>query len=77
METNLIITKRNEALIHVNCERSIAKELSEYFSFRVPGFQFTPAYKNKIWDGYIRLFNLQTNTIYYGLIEYIKTFAEE
>jgi superfamily II DNA or RNA helicase len=77
MEYDLTISKINEVFVHVTCDRSVAKELSEYFSFRVPGYQFVPAFKNKLWDGYIRLFNLQTNNIYHGLIDYIKIFATE
>jgi len=67
----------NEAYIKVECERHYAQELNEYFSFRVPGYQFTPAYKNKIWDGYIKLFSLKDNTIYRGLLPYIEKFAKE
>jgi len=47
----IILRKKNESFIHFECEKSIAQELSEYFTFYVPGYQFTPAYKNKIWDG--------------------------
>lgn len=74
---DLLITKVDEAFIHIDCERSIAQELSAFFSFRVPGYQFVPAYKNKIWDGFIRLYNLQNNTIYRGLLPYIEKFCEE
>jgi len=69
--------KINEAYIKVKCERSVSQELSTYFSFRVPGYQFVPAYKNRMWDGYIRLYNLQTETIYHGLVPYIQKFCEE
>lgn len=72
---DLTITKVNEAFIRVQCERSVAQELSDYFTFQVPGYQFVPEYKNKLWDGKIRLFNLKTNQIYYGLIPYIKKFS--
>jgi superfamily II DNA or RNA helicase len=52
-------------------------ELSEYFTFFVPGYQFVPAYRNRIWDGKIRLFNRQTNELYLGLIPYLKEFCDE
>jgi len=52
-------------------------ELSEYFTFFVPGYQFVPAYRNRIWDGKIRLYNLQTSQLYLGLIQYLKEFANE
>ena len=61
----------------ITCEKHIAKELSEYFTFFVPGYQFVPAYRNRIWDGKIRMFNLQTNQIYLGLLPYIELFCEE
>jgi superfamily II DNA or RNA helicase len=69
--------KINEAYIKVECERSISQELSSYFSFRVPGYQFVPAYKNRMWDGFIRMFNVQTQTIYHGLVPYIEKFCQE
>ena len=61
--------------IKINCERSIAKELSQFFTFTVPNYQYTPAYRNKIWDGQIRLFNVHTHLLYAGLKEYVKSFA--
>jgi superfamily II DNA or RNA helicase len=77
MVPDLIISKSNEVYAHLACERHIAKELSDYFCFMVPGYQFVPAYRNKIWDGKIRLFNLGTNTIYLGLLKYIEEFCDE
>lgn len=74
---DLVVKKKNEALIRVECERHLAQELHEYFSFMVPGYQFTPAFKNKLWNGKIYLFNLQTNTIYYGLLPYLEKFCNE
>jgi superfamily II DNA or RNA helicase len=73
----LKLTKLNEAYIKVECERSLAQELSEYFTFYVPNYQFTPAYKNKIWDGKIRLFDSRNNIIYHGLVPYIEIFCKE
>lgn len=73
----LELTKLNEAFIKVKCERSLTQELSEYFTFYVPNYQFTPAYKNKIWDGKIRLFDSRNNTIYHGLVPYIHVFCKE
>jgi superfamily II DNA or RNA helicase len=74
---DLIIHKKNEVYAKIECERHIARELSEYFTFMVPGYQFVPTFRNKIWDGKIRLFNLTTSQIYLGLADYIKVFAEE
>jgi superfamily II DNA or RNA helicase len=73
----IILHKKNEAFIQFECDRSVAQELSEYFTFFVPGYQFTPAYKQKIWDGKIRLANLRDFSIYHGLVPYIEKFCKE
>ena len=74
---HLIVTKKNEVYAKVECDRHVAMELSEYFTFFVPGYQFVPAYRNKIWDGKIRLYNLQTSQLYLGLVPYLTQFCEE
>ena len=74
---DLKLHKKNEAYIQFECDRNIAQELSDYFTFFVPGYQFTPAYKNRIWDGKIRLADLRTFTIYHGLVPYIEQFCKE
>lgn len=55
----------------------IAEELSAYFTFKVPGYQFMPAYRNKFWDGQIRLYNTSTQMLYSGLNNYVTMFAKE
>jgi len=74
---NLIIHKKDEVYVKIACEKHIARELSEFFTFFVPGYQFVPAYRNRIWDGKIRLFNLQSFTLYRGLLNYVEQFCEE
>ena len=75
--SDLILHKKNEAFIRFECDRGIAQELSDYFTFYVPNFQFTPAYKNKIWDGKIRLFDLRSYQLYHGLYSLVENFAKE
>ena len=75
--SDLILHKKNEAYIQFECDRGIAQELSDYFTFFVPGHQFTPAYKSRIWDGKIRLADLRNFTIYHGLVPYIEIFCKE
>jgi len=70
------ISKINEVHLKVETEPSIARELADYFTFEVPGHRFMPAYKNKIWDGKIRLFSTATGKIYVGLLEYLKKFCD-
>jgi superfamily II DNA or RNA helicase len=75
--SDIVISKKDEVYAKITCEKHITKELSEYFTFFVPGYQFVPAYRNRIWDGKIRMFNLQTNQIYLGLLPYIESFCNE
>ena len=77
VDNDIVIYKKNEVYATIECEKHLLKELSEYFTFYVPGHQFVPAFRNKIWDGKIRLLNLQTKTIYLGLLKYIEEFCEE
>jgi superfamily II DNA or RNA helicase len=58
-------------------DQGIGFELSEYFTFEVDGAKFMPAYKNGVWDGKIRLYDMRTFKLYAGLLEYVKTFAKE
>jgi superfamily II DNA or RNA helicase len=41
----------------------------------VPGYKFMPAYKNRMWDGKIRLYDLRKKTLYTGLFKYLYEFA--
>jgi len=76
MET-LILEKKDEVYLTVDADPSIQRELSEFFTFYVPGYKFMPAFRNRMWDGKIRMFNQKTKEIYFGLYPYIKAFAEE
>ena len=77
LESDIILHKKNDVFFQVECERSIARELNDFFSFDVPEAKFMPAYKNRVWDGKIRLFDTRTNQIYSGLYSYIRDFAEK
>ena len=76
MET-LIIEKKDEVYLTVDADPNIQREISEFFTFYVPGYKFMPAFRNRMWDGKIRLFSQKTKEIYFGLFPYIKAFAEE
>ena len=67
----------NEVFLKIECENSTAMDLSEYFTFYVPNYKFHPSFKNKVWDGRIRLFNRINNTLYVGLLPHLKKFCEE
>ena len=73
----MLISKKNEVFLVVSgLDPSTTQELTEYFTFEVPGFKFMPTYRNKIWDGKIRLFSPATGEIYVGLLSYIKKFCD-
>lgn len=72
----LRVSKLNEVYVKIDCEPSTAFELNDYFTFDVPGAKFMPAYRNKLWDGKIRLFNTMALTLYTGLVAYLEKFCE-
>ena len=74
---DLKITQPDSVVLKIDCDRSLAKELNGYFTFTVPNFQYTPAFKKRLWDGKIRLFNLYTQTIFAGLREQVIKFAKD
>lgn len=71
------IHKKNEAFLQIRSDDSgILMELSEHYTFYVPGYKFMPAYKNKFWDGKIRLFNTRNQLLPYGLLNNLQEFAK-
>ena len=71
------ISKKNEGnLIVEELTDSERQELSEFFTFEVPGAKFMPMYRNRVWDGKIRLFSPATGEIYVGLLPYVKKFCD-
>lgn len=74
---DIIATQLNAVYIKVDCDRSVSQEISDFFTFKVPGYQFMPAYRNKMWDGNIRLFNTYEKILYAGLTDYLAKFAQD
>ena len=74
--SHLIISKKNEVYLNVKAEPHIYYELADQFTFDVPGAKFMPQFRNKYWDGKIRLFNTQTGEIYVGLLDKVVRFCE-
>ena len=73
---DLVIKKKNEVFLHIDCEPHIRHELSDEFTFDVPGAKFMPQYRSKYWDGKIRLYNLQKQEIYVGLLDKVTSFCK-
>ena len=72
---NLVIKKKNEVYLQIDCDPHIRYELQDEFTFDVPGAKFMPQYRSKYWDGKIRLFNLQKSQFYVGLLDKIVQFC--
>ena len=73
---DIAIKKKNNVYLTVQSDPSIAQELADHFSFDAPGAKFHPLFRNKIWDGKIRLFSMFTKELYVGLKSYLEHFAE-
>jgi len=72
------ISKKNEVYLTLNnISPSTSQELTEFFTFEVPGAKFMPMYRNRMWDGKIRLFSPGTGQIYVGLLSYIKKYCKQ
>ena len=71
------IKKINEVYNKIIAEPSIIMEMYEKFTFMVPGAQFSPRFKNKIWDGKIHLLNSVTCHLYAGLNHYVEEFCKK
>jgi superfamily II DNA or RNA helicase len=70
-DSKITIKNINEAFVKIDCEEGLAHEIKDAFTFHVPGYQFTPQYRAKLWDGKIRLFNITNKQIYRGLVPHI------
>ena len=76
MRTDVIIGKKNEVFLQVQAEPHVFMELSDHFTFDVEGAKFMPQYRNKYWDGKIRLFSTSNGQIYVGLLDKIIAFCK-
>lgn len=69
------VRKKNHAFLHVDASPSVMNELTDFFTFYVPNYKFHPKYKEKLWDGKIRLYNSRDKQLYVGLYRYVLEFA--
>lgn len=76
MADKILIRKKNTVYDQLTCDPSIAQEISDHFTFVVPGYKFMPAYKFG-WDGKIRMFNTKNNLLYCGLLDQLNSFCRD
>lgn len=67
----------NAVHMKIDTDSGVKMELQQYFSFRPTGYQFVPAYKNRVWDGWVRLFQPLRPVLYVGLLPYLRKFCED
>ena len=77
MSSDIIIHKINESKIKIETNQGILREISERFTFDVPGAKFMPSYKSRHWDGKMRLIDSRNSTTFTGLHSAIEEFANE
>lgn len=71
----LVVSQKNHAVMNVHTDPGIANELTDFFSFFVPGYKFMPAFRNKVWDGKIRLYDSRSQELPVGLFQYLQEFC--
>lgn len=73
----LIIKKINDVYVKLIGEDHLIRQIADHFTFFVPGYKHNPLYKNRVWDGKIRLVNYGTKMVFYGLISEIKELGQK
>lgn len=67
----------DEVRYYVKTEKGLKQELRDYFSFMVPGAQYMPMFKRRLWDGKIRLYDILSSTLPRGLKTYLQKFCTD
>ena len=67
----------NNSFCVVDAHPAQENELSDYFSFFVPGHKFMPAFKSRRWDGKVRLYSQVTKQINVGLYTHLRRFCAD
>jgi superfamily II DNA or RNA helicase len=77
MNEKVTIRNIDEVYVQIEASNGVLAELRERFTFMVPGYQYMPAYRNRLWDGKLRLFDTRTRRIYRGLVPYVADYCIE
>ena len=71
------IERINAVYMKISADSGTLMEISDHFSFRPEGYQFSPKYKARVWDGIIRLFQPMKPKLYVGLYPHLKKFCDD
>jgi superfamily II DNA or RNA helicase len=77
MSERIEIEYLNSVYMRIKADAGMKSELSEFFAFKPEGYQFSPKYKSRVWDGTIRLFQPMRPVLYVGLYPHLKKFCEQ
>lgn len=77
MMDKVTVDKINDVFLQIRCDYAISRELSEYFSYTVPGHQHMPKFRSGMWDGKFRIYKAQTGKLYCGLIKHLEVFCKD
>ena len=75
--SDFVIEKVDTVNVVLDVNGTSQKNSPTFLRSKFPVIKFMPAYKNKVWDGTIKLYNMFSQTIYYGLLDYVYKFAED
>ena len=77
MSTDSTIRVRilNHSYMAIESSPAQEMELREFFAFFVPGYKYMPAYKRKVWDGRVKLYNTVTKQLHVGLYHHLRKFC--
>jgi len=73
--SNVIVRNVDTVNVRVETDAGVAREISDFFTYDVPGARFMPAFRNKMWDGKIRLFNAFNRMLPRGLLDHLAEFV--
>lgn len=65
----------NHSYMAIESNPAQEMELREFFAFFVPGYKYMPAYKRKVWDGRVKLYNTVTKQLHVGLYHHLRKFC--
>jgi superfamily II DNA or RNA helicase len=75
--TDIRVTKADEAFLKIEADRGILQEISDRFTFFVPGYKFMPKFRAGVWDGKVRQFDVRKQLLPAGLIDDLRDFAKD
>ena len=74
-DNTIRIRMLNHSYLAIESNASQEMELREFFAFFVPGYKYMPAYKRKVRDGRVKLYNTVTKTLNVGLYHHLRKFC--